>query len=126
MCKIKSMHGLTMEFNTEETIKNITQICGLELEEIPHWDTINDVFKTIKPEGIEEIIKHMINKMMRNKMLEKYKIRGKYYHIVVDGTGLATSKKKYNTNCLVKNKTDKNGNEYQEYSTYVLETKLVV
>ena len=47
MCEIKSMHGLTMEFNTEETIKNIAQICGLELEEIPHCDTINDVFKII-------------------------------------------------------------------------------
>lgn len=126
MCEIKSMNGLTREFNTEETIKNIAQICGLELEEIPHCDTINDVFETIKPEEIEEIIKYMINKMIRNKMLEKYKIRGKYYHIVVDGTGLATSKKKYNANCLVKNKTDKNGNEYQEYSTYVLEAKLVV
>lgn len=126
MCEIKSMHGLTMEFNTEETIKNIAEICGLELEEIPHCDTINDVFEKIKPEEIEEIIKYMINKMIRNKMLEKYKIRGKYYHIVVDGTGLATSKKKYNANCLVKNKTDKNGNEYQEYSTYVLEAKLVV
>ena len=33
---------------------------------------------------------------------------------------------KYNENCLVKNKTDKNGKEYQEYSTYVLEAKLVV
>ena len=31
--------------------------------------------------------------MIRNKILEKYKIRGKYNHIVVDGTGLATSKK---------------------------------
>ena len=64
--------------------------------------------------------------MIRNKMLEKYKIRGKYYHIIVDGTGLATSKKKYNKNCLVKNKTDKRGKEYQEYSTYVLEAKIVV
>ena len=126
MCEIKSMHGLTREFNTEETIKNIAQICGLELEEIPHCDTINDVFENIKPEEIEEIIKYMINKMIRNKMLEKYKIRGKYYYIVVDGTGLATSRKRYNENCLVKNKTDKNGNEYQEYSTYVLEAKLVV
>lgn len=92
ICEIKSMHGLTREFNTQE---------------------------------IEEIIKYMINKMIRNKMLEKYKIRGKYNHIVI-GTGLATSKKRYNENCLVKNKTDKNGNEYKEYSTYVLEAKLVV
>ena len=64
--------------------------------------------------------------MIRSKMLVKYKIRGQYYHVVVDGTGLASSRKKYNENCLVKNKTDKKGNEYQEYSTYVLEAKLVI
>lgn len=126
MCEIKSMHGLTREFNTEETIKNIAQICELELEEIPHCDTINDVFEKIKIEELEKIIKYMIVRLIRNKMLEKYKIRGKYYYVVVDGTGLATSGKKYNKNCLVKNRTDKNGKEYQEYSTYVLETKLVV
>lgn len=126
MCEIKSMQELTREFNTEETIKNIAQICGLELEEIPHCDTINDVFKNIEIKEIEKIIKYMINRLIRNKMLDKYKIRDKYYHVVVDGTGLAISRKKYNKNCLVKNKTDKNGNEYQEYSTYVLEAKLIV
>ena len=126
MCEIKSMHGLTREFNTEEAIKNIAQICGLELNEIPHCDTINDVFKNVDVKEIEKIRKYMIVKMIRNKMLDKYKIRGQYYHVIVDGTGLATSKKKYNKNCLVKNKTDKNGNEYQEYSTYVLEAKIVI
>ena len=126
MCEIKSMHELTREFNTNEAIENIAEICGLELEEIPHCDTINDVFKNVEVNEIEEIRKYMIVKMIRNKMLEKYKIRGKYYHIVIDGTGLATSRKKYNPNCLVKNKTDKKGKEYQEYSTYVLEAKLVI
>ena len=126
MSEIKSMHELTREFNTEEAIQNIAQICDLELEEIPHCDTINDVFKNVKIEEIEKIRKYMITRMIRNKMLEKYKIRGQYYHVIIDGTGLATSKKKYNKNCLVKNKTDKNGNEYQEYSTYVLEAKLVI
>ena len=126
MCEIKSMNELTREFNTEEAIENIARICGLRLEEIPHCDTINNVFKKVKEKEIEEIRKYMIVKMIRNKMLEKYKVRGKYYHIVVDGTGLATSRKKYNENCLVKNKTNKKGEEYQEYSTYVLEAKLVV
>lgn len=126
MCEIKSMQGLTREINTKETIENIAKICGLELEEIPHCDTINDVFENIKIEELEKIRKYMINKMIRNKMLDRYKIRDKYYHIIVDGTGLATSRKKYNKNCIVKNKTDKNGKEYQEYSTYVLEAKLVV
>ena len=126
MCEIKSMNEITREFNTEEAIKNIAEICGLRLEEIPHCDTINNVFKNIEVKEVEEIIKYMIVKMIRNKMLEKYKIRGKYYHIIIDGTGLATSRKKYNKNCLVKNKINKKGEEYQEYSTYVLEAKLVI
>ena len=126
MCEIKSMQEITREFNTEEAIENIASICGLKLEEIPHCDTINDVFKNIKVNEIEEIRKYMIVKMIRNKILDKYKIRGQYYHIIIDGTGLASSRKKYNENCLVKNKTDKKGNEYQEYSTYVLEAKLVI
>ena len=126
MCSIKSMNEMTSEFNTQETIENIARICELELNEIPHCDTLNDVFEKVKVEEIEEIIKDIITKLIRGKILTKFLVRDKYYHIIVDGTGLATSRKRYNKNCLVKNKTDKNGNKYQEYSTYVLEAKLVV
>lgn len=126
MCSIKSMNEMTREFNTQETIENIARMCELELNEIPHCDTINDVFEKVKVEEIEEIIKDIITKLIRGKILTKFLVRNKYYHIIVDGTGLATSRKRYNKNCLVKNKTDKNGNKYQEYSTYVLEAKLVV
>lgn len=126
MCEMKSMQGMTRELNTEEAIKNIAQICELELEEIPHCDTINKVFEQVKVSEIEEIRKYMINRLIRGKIIKKFLVRDKYYHIIIDGTGLATSRKKYNENCLVKNKTDKNGKEYKEYSTYVLEAKLVV
>lgn len=126
MCEMKSMQGMTRELNTEEAIKNIAKICELELEEIPHCDTINNVFEQVKVSEIEEIRKYMINKLIRGKIIKKFLVRDKYYHIIIDGTGLATSRKKYNENCLIKNKTDKNGKEYQEYSTYVLEAKLVV
>ena len=126
MCEIKTMHGLTSQLNTEEAIENIARISGLELEEIPHCDTINDVFKNIKVEEIEQIRKYMITRLIRNKMLDKYKIRDKYFHVVFDGSGLAASRKKYNENCLIRNMTDERGNEYKEYSTYVLEAKLIV
>ena len=126
MCEIKTMHELTREFNTKEAINNIAKVCGLKLEEIPHCDTINEIFKKVKVEEMEDIRKYMIVRMIRGKMLERFKIRGRYYHIVVDGTGLAASKKRYNKNCLVRNKVDKEGKEYKEYSTYVLEAKLVV
>lgn len=126
MCEMKSMHGMTRELNTKEAIKNIALMCRLELEEIPHCDTINDVFKKVKVEEIEEIRKYIINRLIRGKIIKKYKVRDRYYHIIIDGTGLATSRKQYNEKCLVKQKKDKKGNEYKEYSTYVLEAKLVV
>ena len=53
MCEIKSMHEMTSELNTEEAIENIARICGLQLEEIPHCDTINNVFEQVKVEEIE-------------------------------------------------------------------------
>lgn len=125
MSEIKSMNEISREFNTEEAIKNIAKISGVELEEIPHHDTINDVFEKVEVTEIEKINKYIINRLIRSKILDKFKIRDKYYHIVIDGTGLATSRKKYNENCLIRNKTDKNGKKYEEYSTYVLEAKLV-
>ena len=93
ICKIKSMNELSREFNTEEAIENIARVCGLELDEIPHHDTINDVFKKIEITEIEKINKILITKMIRNKMLDKFRIRDRYFHIVIDGTGLATSRK---------------------------------
>ena len=126
MCEMKSMNGMTRDLNTEKAINNIAKIFKVKLEEIPHCDTINDVFQNINIEELEEIRKYMITKIIRSKMVNRYRIRNRYYHIIVDGTGLATSRKKYNKNCLVKNKTDKKGQKYQEYSTYVLEAKLVV
>ena len=121
----KSMHEMTRTLNTEEAIKNLANICKVELKEIPHCDTINNVFERTKIIELEEINKYLIKRIIESKMIERYKIREKYYHVIVDATGLATSKIAYNEECLVKNKTDKNGKKYKEYSTYVLEAKLV-
>ena len=42
----------------------------------------------------------MVTRMISGKMLEKFKIRDTYYLVVVDGTGLASSRKsKYYKKC---------------------------
>ena len=40
LCGIKSMRETTEKLDTEETIKNIGNILGIELEEIPHYDPL--------------------------------------------------------------------------------------
>ena len=54
LCGIKSMRQTTKTFNTKETIKNISNLLEIELEEIPHYDTINESFWEYKYRRIEE------------------------------------------------------------------------
>ncbi len=126
ICGIKSMNEITSTFNTDIAIDNIAKISELELEEIPHIDTINNIFKEVKVSDLEEINRYIIKRLIESKIASNFKVRNKYYHVVIDGTGLATSRKRYNKNCLKKNKTDKHGEKYTEYSTYVLEAKLIL
>lgn len=55
LCVIKSMRQITQTFNTEETMQNIANLLEMKLEEIPHYDTINEVFENL---NIEELRKN--------------------------------------------------------------------
>ncbi len=126
LCGIKSMRQTTQDFNTEKTIQNIANLLELELEEIPHYDTINNVFERIAIEQLREVQKYMVQRLIRSKMFDKYRYKGKYFQIVVDGTGLATFKERHCEHCLKKTYNKGQKDEYSIYYHYVLEAKLVV
>ena len=126
LCGIKSMRETTEKFNTEETIKNIANLLEIELEEIPHYDTINNVFEKLEMGELRKIQKYMVNRLIRSKMLNKYRFRDKYFQIVVDGTGIMSFKKRHCKHCLKRTYNKGEENEYSIYYHYVLEAKLVV
>jgi len=121
---INTMDGITDKMYDENTVKNISNIVSEKIDEMPHEDTINNVFVTLNETELRAIQKYMCNSLIRSKMIDKYRYKG-YFQILVDATGLYSSRIKYNDSCLIKNKKDKEGNEYKEYSTMVLEAKLV-
>ena len=94
-CGIKSMRETTEKLNTKETIKNISNLLEIELEELPHYDTINDVFEKIDIKELRKIQKYMITKLIRSKMFDKYRYRNKYFQIVIDGTRMMSFKKRH-------------------------------
>ena len=126
LCGIKSMRETTEKLDTEETIKNIGNILGIELEEIPHYDTINNVFEQIEIEELRKIQKYMVNRLIRSKMFDKYRFKGKYFQIVIDGTSMMKFKKRHCKHCLKRVHNEGKENEYSIYYHYVLEAKLVV
>lgn len=126
LCGIKSMRETTEKLDTEETIKNIENILEIELEEIPHYDTINKVFEKINIEELRKIQKYMVNRLIRSKMFDKYRFKGKYFQIVIDGTNMMKFKKRHCKHCLKRVHNEGKENEYRIYYHYVLEAKLVV
>ena len=126
LCGIKSMRETTEKLDTEETIKNIGNILGIELEEIPHYDTINNVFEQINIEELRKIQKYMVNRLIRSKMFDKYRFKGRYFQIVIDGTSMMKFKKRHCKHCLKRVHNEGKENEYSIYYHYVLEAKLVV
>lgn len=126
LCGKTSMRSLTETMNTDICIKNISKILEIDLDEIPHYDTINDVFEQVNSEELRRIQKYMVNKLIRSKMFEKYRLMNKYYQIVVDGTHLVTFKERHCKHCLKRVHNRGSTDEYVEHYHYVLEAKLVV
>ena len=126
LCGKTSMRSLTETMNTDICIKNISKILEIDLDEIPHYDTINDVFEQVNSEELRRIQKYMVTKLIRSKMFEKYRFMDKYYQIVVDGTHLVTFKERHCNHCLKRVHNKGSIDEYVEYYHYVLEAKLVV
>ena len=115
------MNAMTDEFNKEEAINNLSIITKQELAELPHHDTISDVFETLSIDELRDIQKYIVKTLIRSKMFDKYKYK-EAFQLVFDGTGLSNHDYNLNDNCLFRKHKDGSISYYK----YVLECKLVV
>lgn len=110
-----------MWFNSDNCIKDLSNICNQDLEEIPYWETIQDVFVKIKTDELRNIQKYIVKALIRSKMFDKYRFNG-CFQLLFDGTGLSNHNYNLNDNCLIRKHKDGKISYYK----YVLECKLVV
>ena len=125
---ISSMRKTTEEFNKETCIRNISTLLNIEeLEEIPHWSTINDYLEKFEETELENIIQQLVYRLIRMRSFEDSRIRDKYWQILIDGTQLYYSNERHCEHCLTKEHKDENGNvRWVGYYHAVLEAKLVL
>lgn len=122
LCGLTTMTDISSnDFNSDNCIKNLSKICGQNLEEIPYWETIQDVFITINTNELRNIQKYIVKALIRSKMFDKYRFNGSF-QLLFDGTGLSSHDYNLNNNCL----TRKHKDGKISYYKYVLECKLVV
>lgn len=120
----QSMNKIGRDFNSDIVIKNINNILKTNYVELPHKDTLINVISEIKFEELEHIQTKIIKTLIRSKMLDKYRFNG-IFHIVIDGTGLYSTRVNLGEQAITKVYNKDADNEYTLYSYYALEAKLV-
>lgn len=127
-CNMKSMRSMSRQLNKDECIANLKKVlCVNDLDELPHYDTINDFLSELAPAELEKIRTYMIRELLKKRCFEAYRIKGKYWGVIFDGTGLYSFDEKHCEHCLRREHTDpESGEKRVKYMHHVLEAKLVV
>ena len=130
ICAVKTMRSMEEQFNEEACIATLRILSGdKKLVEMPHADTLNYYLERLSPGCLAEVRKRMIKHLIRMKSFNRTRLLGKYWRIIIDGTGLFYFKEKHCENCLVTTLTrEEDGKKVTVHRYYhkVLEAKLVL
>ena len=127
ICSIESMRQMEEQFNEDECIKNLSLLSGhKDLNEIPHYDTLNNYLERLEPEELSEVRRKMVKSLIRGKQFYKGRLLNKYWRVIIDGTGLFYFKEKHCENCLCTVRTNEDGEKVKMYYHKVVEAKLVL
>jgi hypothetical protein len=120
----QSMNSIGRDFNSDIVISNINHILKSNYVELPHKDTLINIISSIKFEEMEKLQTNIIKTLIRSKMFDKYRYNG-FFHVVIDGTGLYSTKVNLGEQAITKVYNKDLENEYTLYSYYALEAKLI-
>ena len=96
------------------------------MKEIPHCDTLNYYLEKLSPSCLSDVRRHMVKNLIRNKSFYKGRLLGKYWRVIIDGTGLFYFREKHCENCLVTKVEREDGKKETRYYHKVLEAKLIL
>ena len=124
---IVSMRQMNEAFNTEEAIRNLGMLAECELKEMPDWQTVNNYLSRLDVSCLQEILAEMIFLLIRCKTFNRFRLPGKYWGLIIDGTGHAYFKERHCEHDLVMKSVDKKtGKTRTFYYHKILEAKIIL
>ncbi|MCP4106067.1 MAG: hypothetical protein GY749_11100 [Desulfobacteraceae bacterium] len=116
--KKESRNAFSNEREEEELKNNYEKIFKVRL---PHMDTVDSVMRKLKESELEKLKTVLVKKLLKKRTFHKYRMKGGYHRIAVDGTHVMTVDEGHCENCL--HRTSETGKV--TYFHNVLEAKLV-
>jgi hypothetical protein len=115
--------GSRRQFNEDrgkgEFAKNVAGL--FHLTGVPHGDTPADFYRASDPESLHALRVRLVKRLLRQRVLEPYRLLDRYYLLAFDGTGMLTYSEKHCEACL----SQKLSNGSTRYYHPILEAKIV-
>ena len=121
LLRLGSKRKIKYKLSTGEFLENLNRLCLSYSENVAHHDTVEYLLSRLESEELYVIRQKMVNRLIRMKALDKYRLLGDYFMIAVDGTGHLVYKERHCPHCLTR---EKDG-EILYYYHNVLEAKIV-
>ena len=87
---------------------------------LPHGDTLEATYRRLNVPDVQAVVTATVETLIRNKVLYRYRLRGRYFLITIDGTGMLNFPERHCEHCLT---TTRHG--HTTYYHPILEAKLV-
>jgi len=102
MVKARARRQMSYLFRTAVLLNNLMIFAGKPLKKLPHHDSLAYIMERLNPDDMRRLRKKMIRRLLRMKVLEKYRLLGQYYMIAIDMTGYLAFKHQHCSQCLRK------------------------
>ena len=121
LCRLGSRREISYRLSTEKFLKNLCTLTGSYDKRSAHHDTVEYLLERLGVQEMYKVRHKMAYRIIRMKVLDRYRLLEKYFMIAVDGTGHLVFKDRHCPHCLTKEKDGK----ILYYYHNVLEAKLV-
>ena len=121
LLRLGSKRDISYKLSTGLFLKNLCALTNIYDDKTAHHDTLEYFCQRLEPEQLYKIRHKMVNRLIRKKCLNKFRLLDSYFMIAIDGTGHLAFKERHCPHCLSKKKDGK----ILYYYHNVLEAKLV-
>ena len=122
LLKLESRRQINFNFSTPQFLHNFNLLLGASINTRPDHGTLAYLLKRLNPDLLGKLRTRMIRWLIRKKCFISSRLRGRYYLVAIDGTGMLVFNHRHCPHCLTKKL--KNGKII--YYHMVLEAKLIV
>lgn len=118
LCKLGARRQITHLLRGPLSRRKFCALFGVE--DFPHGDTVEWLFRRLAPEQLQEVVCSMTETLIRKKALDRWRLLGRYFVVVMDATGYRSFEKRHCPSCLTQTHEKKT-----MYYHMALEAKLV-